>query len=173
MDIAENYQAILTSLEDLLVREFRTYQSLVLLTRDERTSLASGDIHTLMTLVEQKDELLDDLMRLEDSRARVTEAWVDASGFSSPSPTIADMLPELDSSIAGRFGRLREGILALVEDLRELTHGNTALVNMAMERVDAVRFFLMNLGQPEAGYQPPGVSPSTTSPAVWEVEHWA
>ena len=55
----ENLQEHLTTLENVLVREFRACQTLHSLTKEERLVLSSDDISGLLNLVEQKEAVLD------------------------------------------------------------------------------------------------------------------
>ena len=164
---------LLAALEDQLVREFRAYQSLILITREERTALASGDIPNLIALVDQKDHLLDDLMALEDTRIETVSAWGIASSIGKEDLTIADIVSKLEPAASARFSRLREGILAQVTELRDLNRGNQALAASALDRVDAVRSFFVSLDDGPQTYDVPGTSIVSTPQPTYGLEQWA
>lgn len=163
----------LTALEDLLVKEFRTCQSLHTLTREERQAVSGGDVDALLCLVEQKEALLDELGNLEDQRRALTQDLAQGVGLKKTSPSWIDVLRQVEPGVSGRLANLQEGILAMLASVRDLTHGNRALAASAMERADAVQAFLLNLYQPTVGYQPPGQPPAHASLVAWDVDQRA
>jgi hypothetical protein len=156
------------SLEDLLVREFRACQALCTFTKEERTALTLDDVDQLAELVEKKEALLDEIGLVEESRRTVVQELAAEAGAPDHSGTLADLLPVLDPTVAGRLGRLREGILAISGEVRDLTSGNLALTTTAIDRIDAVQSFLLSLCQPQITYQPPGMV-SQSPPDAWNL----
>lgn len=169
MSNGSNLNAHLAALESALVSEFRAYQTLVALTRDERQALAAGDFKSLSEVLTRKDEWLALLGRMEDSRRAAIAGWAAVTAFSSPAPTLADMLPHLNG-FGDRLRHLRHGIVALADELRDLNRGNRALAASALERVDAVREFLVNVAGAGEGYQPFG-APAQSAAVL--MEHYA
>jgi flagellar biosynthesis/type III secretory pathway chaperone len=169
----ETPQSVLAALEEALVGEFRAYQTLVEFAKDERRLLSGGDFTALLDLIAQKEKLVDELGRLEKKRLGAIEQWTRAAGDDAPPPTLADLLPGLDAATAERLGRLRRGILALVDQLRDLTRSNRLLAEAGMERVEAVRYFLLSLSQLPLGYRPPGQPAPEETGAALAVEQWA
>jgi flagellar biosynthesis/type III secretory pathway chaperone len=166
---------LLSTLEELLVKEFRACQSLHTLTRAERQALSqplsSGDIHRLCGLVEEKEVLLDQLGQLEDERRMLVGEIAAQTGLRAEQPTLAELLEFLKVPEAGRISRLRDGILTLSANVREMTSGNLALAGTALERADAVQAFLLNLYRPPDGYLPPGAPARPAASLAWEVDH--
>lgn len=164
----------LSALEAALVRQFRLMQALGALTRSEREALAAGDVAALEDLLAQKAQLQVELDRLDGMRVAALEAWAQASGWPEAQMALADMLAHLRPPVAERLGHLRQGILALAGEIGELTRGNRALAASALERVGAVREFLIGLERPAEGYQPWGAAPAPArSSASLTLEQWA
>jgi len=166
-------QEHLTALEDLLVKEFRACQALHALTREERQALAGGDIDALMKLVEQKEAQLDEMSDLEKKRRSLVQDVNRLCGLQQDSATLADLLAALPADLSGRLGRLGEGILTLLVDVRDLTHGNRAIASTALERADGIQAFLLSLYQEPGDYRPPGPPPSPDSPLAGDVSQGA
>jgi len=173
MSSTDKALSLLTALEDHLVREFRAYQSLILLAREERTALASGDVPNLASLVEKKDILIDELMSLEDRRKSTVISWGGAAGCAKRDPTIADIVDAVDVHTSSRFKHLREGILALVDELHDLNRGNQALVLAALDRVDAMRTFLVDVRSAPLTYEPPQAAVAMQTQPSCGLEQWA
>ena len=169
----ENLQEHLTTLENVLVREFRACQTLHSLTKEERLVLSSGDISGLLNLVEQKEAVLDEMSQLEDKRRMVVPELAEIVGLQTQSPNLSDVLKELDNDLSDRLARLREGITALLGGIRNLTFGNRALATAGLERVDAVQAFLLDLLQPLANYSPQGIPQSQEPPLALDIDHRA
>jgi flagellar biosynthesis/type III secretory pathway chaperone len=163
MPDTENLQRHLTALEDALVSEFRAYQTLVALTQDERQALLANDVNRIQGVLAQKETLAGNLERLESARMAALEAWASATGIEAH--TLTAILSSLDPATSERLKRLRDGILALTTQLRELSHGNRALANSALEGAAALQNFLLSLSQVPTGYQRPG-SPPNIAPSM-------
>jgi flagellar biosynthesis/type III secretory pathway chaperone len=168
MPDTENLQRHLTALEDALVGEFRAYQTLVALTQDERQALLANSPLPLQDVLAQKETVLGNLERLESARQTALEAWAKIAGVEAY--TLADILPSLDDASSERLKRLRDGILALTIQLRDLSQGNRALANSALEGVAAVHSFLLSLSQVSTGYQRPGAPPNVAPSIALAVE---
>jgi flagellar biosynthesis/type III secretory pathway chaperone len=164
-------QENISNLEDLLVREFRTCQNLKSLIDDERNAIFDGSVDRIMDIVEQKEALLDDLEHLEEKRREILPDLADSLGLNIREPTLSDLLRRLDPDNAGRLNRLREGILALAANIRDLTHGNRALAISALQRADALQAFLLRLFEPFTGYMPPGSTQHQEMTLSWDIDH--
>ena len=168
MPDTENLQRHLTALEDTLVSEFRVYQALVALTQDERRVLLANDVTALQDVLAQKEAVLGHLERLESARQAALDNWASAAGLEVH--TLADMLAGLEATSSERLKRLRDGILALTTQLGELTQGNRALANSALEGVEALHRFLLSLSEVPTGYQRPGTSQNSSISTALAVE---
>lgn len=155
----EAIQEQLVSLEDMLVKEFRACQALQALTREERQALASGHVDDLKQLIERKEVQLKEMSDLEEQRRELVSELNRSCGLQPDLATLADLLSALPAEAAGRLSRLGEGILSLLVDVRDLTHGNRAIATTALERADAIQGYLVSLYQ-QQGEQPlQGMSP--------------
>jgi len=169
----EDMPGMVTSLEDILVKEFRICQSLHTLTKDERLALTKNDIPALSTLVEQKEALLDDLGQIEDRRRMLSQNLGKEFGIPSVSPSLAEISASLSADVGGRITHLREGILAIAEEIKVLTSGNRALAMASLDRVDAIQSFLLEIFRPTISYDRPGAPKNNSVEAVWDVEQSA
>jgi flagellar biosynthesis/type III secretory pathway chaperone len=172
----EKAQDLINTLEDLMVKEFRVCQNLFSLTRDERSALSNSDVQSLTSLVERKEALLDELGQLDDSKRMTTQEIGTMLGLNSQpgqSLTVGGVLTALDSGTADRLGHLRKGILALADQVRDMTRSNHALATIALERADAVQAFLLSLYQTPPSYRPPGVPTRSGQALSWEIDHIA
>jgi flagellar biosynthesis/type III secretory pathway chaperone len=155
-----NLQEHLTTLEDILVREFRACQTLHTLTKEEQVSLSSGDMHKILTLVEYKESILDDINQLEEKLRKTVSQLAKLVKLPAESATLAEVLATLNNDASERLERLREGILSLLGVVRNLTFGNQAFATGGLERLDAVQAYLLNLFQSITDFNQLG-TPST------------
>lgn len=132
----EEQQALINTLEDLLVREFRTCQLFLTLTHDERQALTRQELSLLSTLIDEKEVLLDELAQTEDQRRAVVQKLVQKKGCQRLSGRLAALEPALPTGAGERLNRLREGILALSSKIQTLVNGNQRLAIMAMSKVE-------------------------------------
>jgi RNase adaptor protein for sRNA GlmZ degradation len=163
--------SLLAELESVLVQEFRLYQRLLALAREERRALTAADLTALTNALQATESIYAQLMQLEAQRNQALERW--AQAWQAPPPaTLAEILPRLENGPAQRLSRLREGILALAYQLRDLAQGNRALAQAALERVDELRRFLLDLAQSPVGYAPTG-QPASAPAVALSREQWA
>lgn len=160
----------LNTLEEIMVKEFRVCQTLQSLTKDERVALSSNDASQLLALVEKKEATLDELGQIDEARRMIVQEIGSGLGLPSSSPTVADILRVLDADYARRLKHLHEGIVALMNDVRDLTHGNRTLAKVALERSDAVQAFLLSLFDVPTGYKPPTIPTTRQSSIAWELD---
>ncbi|HRF49640.1 MAG TPA: flagellar protein FlgN [Anaerolineales bacterium] len=152
--------AILEQIERILAREFRLYQGLLALTKQERQALIAGALEDLSEIVRQKELSLEQLNQLEVDRVSALGAWSRAHGGDA---TLVALMADVDEEIAARFGRLREGILAIASQLRDFGLANRALAQVALERLEATRSYLLTLATPAPAYGPqPTAAPRLT-----------
>jgi len=162
--------SMVTDLENLLVQEFRFCQMLLNLTKDERLALIKNDTQTLSVLTERKEVLLDELSQIDDRRRMIAMELSCAIGLQATSPNIAAIAAELNPETGARINRLRDGILALAADIRDLTSGNRTLALSALERTDTLQAFLLDHLKPTLFYQIPGAHPQVEAETIWGIE---
>lgn len=163
-------QELINSIESLLVEGFRKLQSLLALTKEERTAFLNDKVTALEDLVDKKEVLLDDLNQIEINRQMLVEALAEDLGLTNEGITLAQVVPVLEPRIETRLRRLSTGVLALAEEARALTSGNHALAVAGLDRVDAMQTFLLNFFDPPASYQPTNRPLPGGSAPVWDVE---
>src|SRR5512145_164375 len=96
---------LLTDLEELLVKEFRTCQTLYEVARVERAALSSNDILQLASSVERKEGLLDDLGRLSERRRSAAQYLGAELGLPMYSCSVADIIAVLDKEKGEQLSR--------------------------------------------------------------------
>ncbi len=161
---------LVNNLEDLLVQEFRTCQTIHQLTKEERSAISKNDLNSLSSIVEQKEVMLDELGQIEDRRRMIVQNLGQEIGISTPSPSIAEISQKLAADIGSRINRLREGISALADEIKIMSNGNRALALIALERIDAVQSLILDAIQPSLVYDYPGNRPKHNLDAVWDVD---
>lgn len=153
-------QDLLNSLENVLVQEFRTLQSLITATKQERVLLNKKDPDAIMLIVEEKEGLLDQFGILEEKRRMFITSIATELNIKLRNVSLFELYTGLDSDESERLQRLNDGIKMLVQQSRELNYGNQALARTALDWLISAQSFLLNIANPPEGYYPPGVKPS-------------
>jgi flagellar biosynthesis/type III secretory pathway chaperone len=151
MEQLDRSTQMMIPLESFLVSEFRAYQTLLKLTRQERKALIKADIFLLANLVDQKDTLMDEIHRLEKGRTQVVREWAEQHGLPATA-SIQQIIRHVPQVTGQRLERVRSGILAVSEELRDLSRGNQALAASALERLDHMRTLILSFDQPADEY---------------------
>jgi flagellar biosynthesis/type III secretory pathway chaperone len=158
-----------------LVQEFRTCQALFHLTAAERQALSSGDIPHLLALTGQKESTLNELVELEKARQVILQSLAAMLAIDLPPhtiPTLADLITTLHPDEAKRLVHLQEGIVVIMNQVRELTQGNRALADYAMQRASTLQTRLFDLWRYAASSQP-GETTISNEVQDWRIENAA
>lgn len=152
-------QDLLNSLENVLVQEFRTLQSLIIATKQERTLLNNKNPDAILSIVEEKEGLLDQFGVLEEKRRMFITSIANELGIKLNNISINELFDGLDSAESDRLLRLNDGIKMLVQQSRDLNYGNQALARTALDWLISAQTFLLNITNPSNEYYPPGTKP--------------
>ncbi len=163
----------LAGLENLMVKQFRTLQDLVVVTKKEREILPQNDTDALMCVVEEKEALLDQLGLLDDARRKTLHDIELELGIQNENSSLEAIFPYLDKTQATRISRLRDGVSTLVAQARDLNYGNQALASSMVDWLHAAQKFMIDAAQPEISYRPPHAMPALNNGASWGVDHRA
>jgi hypothetical protein len=127
-----------------LIREFRLWQKLEKLAREERLALISCDFPSLAFLTSQKNQTLHQLTDLQRSRtAGMTMADETGSSWGSI-PWLFDNVPGAGAHQGDKSGAscMVLGIKSLAEQIKELSQGNNALAECTMKHVWALQSWI-------------------------------
>jgi flagellar biosynthesis/type III secretory pathway chaperone len=155
-------------LENLMVRQLRSLQQLVDLSRQEREALLKHN-DRLMSITEDKEALLDQLSLMEDARRKLVQEIAILLELKSSTTSIAELVPHFKKEESIRINRLAEGINSLAVQAKEMSHANQALICTRLEWLQAAQSFLISMAQPNPGYRPP-VAPASVDSSVWGLE---
>jgi flagellar biosynthesis/type III secretory pathway chaperone len=144
-------------LEQALVQQFKLLKDLITLTKWERSKLLN-DPDAVLTVVEEKEAMLDKMTLLEDQCRKIVQELSLALDVHSPETSIQALLPFFEPEDAKRIRSLSEGISNLAYQARELNHANQAIAITKLDWLKATQSFLISIFLPEVGYQKPGES---------------
>jgi flagellar biosynthesis/type III secretory pathway chaperone len=169
----EERNEVLISLEAVLVNEFRVYQSLRDLTLEERQVLLEGRGQNLMSLVDKKEELLDELTQMEAKRNHLIDRIADIFDVSNKYENLGELLELIRAEPTKRLQRLRQGLVALQTEIRDINRGNAALASLNLEKITQLQNYLFKLFTSTAQYQPIGNQVFADGPASWGMDQRA
>ena len=141
-------------LEEVLVRQFRALQEMIVLTKKERSYLLS-EPEKITQVVEDKEVLLDSMSLMEDNCRRIVQDLAIGFALQSENTSIRELLPCFKPEDASRIRNLSEGITSLARQARELNRANQAIAYTKLDWLKATQEFLISVFQPETGYRSP------------------
>src|SRR5512133_2151909 len=153
--MVDDFTTALKELEQVLVRQFKLLNQVIAVTKKERSSLLN-DPDAVLTVVEEKESLLDSMTLLEDACRKLVQEISLAVELHSPETSIQALLPFFDPDAARRVRNLSDGISNLADQARELTRANQAIALTRLDWLKETQSFLLSVVLPEAGYQKPG-----------------
>lgn len=148
----EKFTADRLELEEVLVRQFRSLQEMIALTKKERACLLN-DPDLVIQVVEDKEVLLDSMSLLEDKCRKIVQDLSLVLLLRSENTSIRELLPFFVPEDASRIKNLSEGIISLASQARELNRANQAIAYTKLEWLKATQEFLISIFQPETGYR--------------------
>jgi hypothetical protein len=125
---------LLANLESLLVKEFRAYQRILNLKREESQALSNFDIEALGQLSDHVEIIYDEIDQMQNQRRVVSAKIADQLHMDNPSPTLNQLSTALDHEASDRIHRLQEGTAAIKNQIRQLTNRNTAITPLTLKR---------------------------------------
>ena len=137
--VMERTEYLQTVLESLLVEEFRTVQKLQRLKLSESQALSDYDIHTVKELSENIEITTDNVQQLQNQRQVIENKIATELNDNSESPTAHNISRSLQSELNDRILRLREGIRALNDEIRQISIRNAAITPPIMKRPKELR----------------------------------
>ena len=138
------------SLIDLLIKEFRVWETLLRLTREERQALFAEDLPVLANLARYKERMFRELGLYQHSRQELLKYLLGIQGCGpnfQKSPPMQALLDTFSPDEAGCLLHVAEGIETLVVQLEDLARGNYALADCAMKRAWALQTWLQVASQ--------------------------
>ena len=169
----EERNDVLISLEAVLVNEFRVYQSLRDLTLEERQVLLEGRGQNLMSIVDKKEELLDELTQMETKRNQLIDKIADIFDIQQNYENLGELLDYIHAEPIKRLQRLRQGLVALQTEIRDINRGNAALASLNLEKITQLQNYLFKLFTSTSQYQPVGGQVYADGPASWGMDQRA
>jgi hypothetical protein len=133
------------SLIDLLIKEFRVWETLLRLTREERQALLAEDMPLLAALASQKERLFGELGLTQHSRQELLKYLLGPQGCGPDylkCPAMQSILAGFSPEETGCLLHITEGIELLVKLLEDQAHGNYVLADCAMKRAWALQTWL-------------------------------
>jgi hypothetical protein len=133
------------SLIDLLIKEFRVWETLLRLARDERQALYAEDLCALADLASQKERMFGELALTQHSRQELLKYLLGVQACGPDylkNPAMQTILDGFTPEEAGCLFHITEGIETLVIQLEDLRRGNYALADCAMKRAWALQSWM-------------------------------
>ena len=131
----------INSLMHTLVSEFRLLQNLVAVTQEESTAILKDCHSTLMSILEDKEVILDQLVLLEKKRQKIALVLAQSLGLSVKPATVQSLLPYFDKEQAGRVHHFIDGISALSDQEHVISLN---INSQAKTRIDRLHSTLKN-----------------------------
>lgn len=153
--VHENISIELNGYENSLVKQFRTIEALMTISKKERDLILHGPPDSLMKITEEKEAAIDKFTLLEENSRMFLQKIALKLNIQAERTNVKDILPFLDENDTARIQRLLDGISTLVTLAKDINLGNQALVLTRMEWLRATQSFVTSLVPPENTYTLP------------------
>lgn len=156
-------QDLISSFEELMVKQFRALQDFVAISRKERLILTKGDSKALILLVDEKEKSLEHLSIMEDSLHMVMEEIYKNLGLDTKNMNVSEVLTRINAGTAEKINRLRDGIISLSDEARDLNLTNRALAMTNLQWLDSAQKILLEFYSAPETYNAFGRKPSAST----------
>lgn len=130
---------------EILAREQKAHEQVLLAKREERKWLAVGDAPHLLKNTERISDLIDQIQDLEGQRIEQTQRIASELGVKKTNPTLKDILDWLPSADRIQLEKARQSLKNTMQAIRVTNRSNSTLLQRS---VDTLRERL-NLFAPE------------------------
>jgi len=138
-------------------RQRQLYQRLLDLFFDERTALLASDLEALNTVIGAKENLLQDIRKVEVQRQKTAGQLATQLGVVDDQKlSIAALSGRMEQSAAHRLKQAGEELQRLVASIQVESDRNRSLCLHALQFINGSLKLLTNLVCPETVYRPSG-----------------
>jgi flagellar biosynthesis/type III secretory pathway chaperone len=170
----QTLQDLFDSLEAVLVNTFRLCESLHQITQQERQALLEGNLEALQMIIKQKENIIVEVESNDGAREMISKQLTQVLGIDSEIKNLGDLIVKAENSVdVSKVARLRQGILALQAEIREVNNSNYALAVAKVERLDAIQEYIIGLFTPPINYRPNVKMAMSGPPTSWGNDHLA
>ncbi len=151
--------SLIDELIDVLDKEEKEYQDLILLSREKTPVIVKGDLDKLQKITEAEQYVVGKVTKLEKKRVEVTKDIAIVLGKNEDSikvKEIADLL-ESQPEVQGKLLEVYERLKATMDEIVTVNDINKSLVKESLE------FIEFNLNLVKGVYQEPGTGNYTKS----------
>lgn len=144
--------SLIDELIDVLDKEEKEYQDLILLSREKTPVIVKGDLDKLQKITEAEQYVVGKITKLEKKRVEVTKDIAIVLGQDEDSIKVTEIADLLQSQpeAQGRLLEVHDRLKATMQEITKINDMNKSLIKESLE------FIEFNLNLVKGVYQEPG-----------------
>lgn len=154
-------EQLLSQLEEVLKNEVALYSQILSIGRQKTDIIIKGKVNQLAILVEQEQEIVAKLAKLELSRDNVSSLIHKELQLPNKEITLTELLSHIDKSRADALKSKQQKLLDVLAELKTVNDENGKLINNSLDYIDFSINVLSNAANPGNNYTQAGYNDGT------------
>lgn len=154
-------EQLLSQLESILENEAILYSQILSIGKQKTDIIIKGRVTELAKLVEQEQEIVSRLAKLELSRDNVSSLIHKELKLPNKEITLTELMSHIQGSHANDLKQRQEKLLDILRQLKEVNDSNGKLINHSLEYIDFSINVLSNVTTPGNNYNQVGYADGT------------
>jgi flagellar biosynthesis/type III secretory pathway chaperone len=145
---------------ELLEKHVKLHKGLLELANKKTEVLKKGDMEALSEMMKEEQKYIAAVKQIEKERIVVVEKIISVLGHAQTEPTLTACIELVDEPERSALKRLRDNLVAVVAELRNINELNQQLLQQSLQFVNMTLNMIMP--QPkEVNYRKPNTAPAS------------
>lgn len=163
-------EQLLSQLEEIMENEVNLYSQILSIGKQKTDIIIKGKVNKLAELVEQEQETVAKLTKLELSRENVSSLIHKELQLPNKEITLTELLDHIGGTRADNLKAKQQKLLDLLKDVKTKNDENGMLINNSLEYIEFSINVLSNAANPGNNYTQVGYSDGTSKSSTFDMK---
>jgi len=163
-------EQLLSQLEEILENEATLYSQILSIGRQKTDIIIKGKVTELAALVEQEQDIVSQLAKLELSRDYVSSLLHKELNLSNKEVTLTELFNHVQGSHASSLMTRQEKLLDILKRVKDVNDENGKLINNSLEYIEFSINVLSNATNPGNNYNQVGYTAGAGKSSMFDMK---
>lgn len=161
---------LLSQLEEIMEDEVNLYSQILSIGKQKTDIIIKGKVNQLAELVEQEQEIVAKLTKLELSRENVSSLVHKELQLPNKEITLTELLNHVEGSRAALLKAKQQELMNILKEVKTVNDENGKLINNSLEYIEFSINVLSNAANPGNNYTQGGYSDGTSKSSMFDMK---
>jgi len=163
-------EQLLSQLEEIMENEVNLYSQILSIGKQKTDIIIKGKVNQLAELVEQEQNIVAKLTKLELSRENVSSLIHKGLQLPNKEITLSELFSHIDNNHAVTLKAKQEKLLNILKEVKTVNDENGKLINNSLEYIEFSINVLSNAANPGNNYTQAGYSGGTSKSSTFDMK---